>query len=71
MPGGHGEDVTYSGNPLPKAETLTDNAITFARKSNQEALRMLAAAMEYQNMTPVNMCSSIANLRKAIEELGN
>jgi hypothetical protein len=32
------DDLSHAEDPLHKAKTLTDNAITLARKNNQEAL---------------------------------
>jgi len=51
-----------------KAETLRDNTITLARKNSQEALRMLAEATQYQNVTLENLCSTIAKLCKSLEK---
>ena len=63
------DDLSHAGDPLHKAETLTDNAITLAHKNKQEALGMLAEATQYQNVTPESLCSTIAKLCRLLEKL--
>ena len=63
------DDLSRAGDPLQTTETLTDNAITLARKNKQEALEMLAEATQYQNVTPEGLYSTIAKLCRLLEKL--
>jgi hypothetical protein len=50
---------------LPQARNYTDNAITCIKhKDQQEALRMLAAATEAQNIALGNLCAAVRKLLK-------
>ena len=55
---------------LLKAGTLADNAITSAKKNEQqEAIQMLAAATQHQNAALNNLCSTIDKLQRALQKL--
>ena len=55
---------------LLKAGTLADNAITSAKKNEQqEAIQMLAAATQYQSMILDRLDSAIDKLHKAVQKL--
>jgi hypothetical protein len=55
---------------LLKAGTLADNAITSAKKNEQqEAIQMLAAATQYQSMILDRLDSAIDKLHKALQKL--
>jgi hypothetical protein len=62
------DDLSHSGDPLPKAEPLTDNDIMGAGRNNQEALRMLAATVEHQNTILKKLRSTIVELSKALQK---
>jgi hypothetical protein len=53
---------------LPQARNYTDNAITcINHKDQQEALRMLAAATQTQNVALGNLCAAVRKLHQVVD----
>ena len=65
------ESFAHVEELLPKAHNYTDKAITcLNEEDNQEALRMLAAAQQCQNIALDNLCAAVKNLLKSTKLIG-